>query len=491
MMDEMQIKNTSQTNEVRMQSSDIKSNAHEYSVAELSFALKRNIEENFGRVRIRGELSSAKIAASGHGYFTLKDTLSNDVLDGVCWRSTLAKLAFRPEEGMEIIASGALTTYGDRSKYQLIISTIELAGQGALLQQFEALKRKLASEGLFEEGRKQPLPYLPQSIGVITSPTGAVIRDILHRLLDRFPTHVLLWPSLVQGQYAAEQLTQALQGMNALPNKRQSYDGVPIRPDLIILARGGGSLEDLWAFNDENLVRAIHASTIPVISAVGHESDFTLCDFVADKRAPTPTAAAEFAVPVRQELLIKLDGLKQSMTHSQDRYLTHKEQLLTGWGKALLTPARQIGRAEQRLDERFERCHQAIHSLQCHKTERLQALTPRLETIKPILLRTKNRLDDMAERLPNIVKTSLRRAEQDLQTLSDRLEANSFKAILNRGYAVIYDEHHQLVTRPEKLKKDQKLVAEFKDELRLPLKVDDMALKIDDMDEVNHAIVKR
>ncbi|HEY5597611.1 MAG TPA: exodeoxyribonuclease VII large subunit, partial [Kiloniellales bacterium] len=253
-----------------------------FSVSEISQAIKRTLEGSFEWVRVRGEISGFKRAASGHMYFSLKD--ENAVIDAVCWRGSAGRLGLAPEDGMEVIAGGRITSYPGRSKYQIIVERLELAGEGALLKLLETRKRALAAEGLFDAARKRPLPYLPEVIGVVTSPTGAVIRDILHRLADRFPRHVLVWPVLVQGEGAAEQVAAAIRGFNALPA------GGPVpRPDLLIVARGGGSLEDLWAFNEEIVVRAAAESAIPLISAVGHETDTTLIDFAADRRAPTPT----------------------------------------------------------------------------------------------------------------------------------------------------------------------------------------------------------
>ena len=278
-----------------------KPNMPEFSVSELSGALKRSVEEAFGGVRVRGEISGFKRAASGHLYMALKD--ENAVLDAVCWRGVAQKLQHRPEEGLEVIATGRLTIYPGRSKYQLVIESIEPAGEGALLKLLEERRRLLAAEGLFDESRKQPIPFLPEVIGIVTSPTGAVIRDILHRLRERFPRRVLLWPVPVQGSGAAERMAQAVHGFN-----RQLPAGTVPKPDVLIIARGGGSLEDLWCFNEEIVVRAVAESAIPVISAVGHETDTTLIDHAADLRAPTPTGAAEMAVPVRGELLTRLTG---------------------------------------------------------------------------------------------------------------------------------------------------------------------------------------
>ena len=273
-------------------------NLVEYTVSELAFALKRTVEDAYGLVRLRGEVSGYRGPHnSGHCYFTLKDEKA--CIEAVIWRSTFARLKFKPEEGLEVVAKGKVTTYPDRSKYQIVIDSLEPAGIGALMALLEQRKKQLAAEGLFDEARKKPLPFLPRIIGVVTSPTGAVIRDILHRLDDRFPSHVLVWPVRVQGETCAAEVAAAIAGFN---------NGAALlpRPDLLIVARGGGSLEDLWGFNEEIVVRAVAASAIPLISAVGHETDWTLIDLVADHRAPTPTAAAERAVPVRAELIVSI-----------------------------------------------------------------------------------------------------------------------------------------------------------------------------------------
>src|SRR5690348_14373240 len=278
-------------------------NAPEFTVSELSSALKRTVEDSYGHVRVRGEISGFRGPhSSGHCYFALKD--ENAKIDAVIWKGTHYRMRFKPQEGLEVIATGKLTTYPGKSSYQIVIDSLEPAGVGALMALLEERKKKLAAEGLFDERRKRPLPWLPAVIGVVTSPTGAVIRDILHRLADRFPRRVLVWPVKVQGDGSAEQIAAAIRGFNALPQAGR----VP-RPDVLIVARGGGSLEDLWSFNEENVVRAAAESPIPLISAVGHETDITLIDFAADKRAPTPTAAAEMAVPVRSELMAEVESL--------------------------------------------------------------------------------------------------------------------------------------------------------------------------------------
>jgi exodeoxyribonuclease VII large subunit len=278
-------------------------NVVEWSVSELSAALKRTVEDAYGFVRVRGEVSGFKgPSPSGHCYFRLKDDRA--VLEGVIWKGVYGRMRIKPEEGLDVIVTGKLTTFAGSSKYQLVIESLEPAGVGALLKQLEERKKKLAAEGLFDEARKQLIPFLPDVIGVVTSPTGAVIRDILHRLADRFPRRVLVWPVRVQGEQSAAEVANAIHGFNALPE-----GGALPRPDLIIVARGGGSLEDLWSFNEEIVVRAAAESMIPLISAVGHETDITLIDFASDRRAPTPTAAAEMAVPVRSELLARIVAL--------------------------------------------------------------------------------------------------------------------------------------------------------------------------------------
>ena len=318
-------------------------NAPEYTVSELSGAVKRVIEGEFGLVRVRGEVGRVSKPASGHLYFDLKDDRS--VIAAISWKGQVAKMQVRPEEGMEVIATGRMTTFPGQSKYQLIVEDVSPAGAGALMAMLEKRRAALAAEGLFDEGRKKPLPYLPGVIGVVTSPSGAVIRDILHRLRDRFPRHVLIWPVAVQGQSCAPDVAAAIAGFNAIA------PGGPIpRPDLIIVARGGGSLEDLWGFNEEIVVRAAAASRIPLISAVGHETDTTLLDFAADRRAPTPTAAAEMAVPVRLDLLAGLDGYGARLSRVMANAMAQKGQRLRDLGRALPRLEGLTAQAAQRFD---------------------------------------------------------------------------------------------------------------------------------------------
>ncbi|WP_106638528.1 exodeoxyribonuclease VII large subunit [Allosphingosinicella vermicomposti] len=328
-------------------------NAPALSVSELSGALKRTVEDAFGHVRVRGEISGWKRAASGHCYLCLKDDKA--VLDGVIWKAVAGALRFRPEDGIEVVATGRLTTYPGRSRYQIVIDRLELAGQGALMALLDKRRQALAAEGLFDAAAKKPLPFMPKVIGVVTSPTGAVIRDILHRLEDRCPTHVVVWPVAVQGEGAAEQVAAAVRGFDA------ARPGGPVpRPDLVIVARGGGSIEDLWAFNEEAVVRAVADCSIPIISAVGHETDTSLCDFAADVRAPTPTAAAEMAVPVRAELAALVADLGARAARCTHRTHERAAEQLANCLRHF--PARDdlLAPQRQRLDELSERLPRAL-----------------------------------------------------------------------------------------------------------------------------------
>ena len=341
-------------------------NSPAQSVSELSGALKRAIESAFGQVRVRGEISGFKRHSSGHCYFTLKD--ENACIDAVIWRTSAGGLAFRPEDGAEVIATGKLTTYPGRSKYQIVVDRMELAGEGALLALLERRRKALAAEGLFAPERKRKLPFLPRVIGVVSSPTGAVIRDILHRLEDRCPTHVILWPVPVQGEGAAAKIAEAIRG----------FPGIVPRPDLLIVARGGGSIEDLWAFNEEEVVRAAAESPIPLISAVGHETDTTLIDHASDRRAPTPTAAAEMAVPVRSELVAELGELAHRAQHC-------------------------LARRTERARERFD--------LTVCRWPEPQAI------FQPVA----QRLDEIAERLPRSLAARAGSARADMNLIAGRL----------------------------------------------------------------------
>ncbi|WP_082445797.1 exodeoxyribonuclease VII large subunit [Sphingomonas sp. Leaf20] len=328
-------------------------NALAMSVGELAFKLKRMVEGEFGHVRLRGEISGWKRVASGHCYMALKDDQA--VIDGVIWKGSAARLAFVPQDGVEVIATGKLTTYPGRSKYQIVIDRMELAGAGALMALLEKLKAKLAGEGLFDAAAKKPLPFMPQVIGVVTSGTGAVIRDILHRLEDRCPTHVVVWPVKVQGEGSAAEIAAAVRGFDAIA------PGGPVpRPDLVIVARGGGSVEDLWSFNEEVVVRAVAACSIPIISAVGHETDTTLCDYAADLRAPTPTAAAEIAVPVLADLRLTVDSHRNRTERCARRYVERGREQLAALARHLPKRDQLLGPQRQRADDFGQRLDRGL-----------------------------------------------------------------------------------------------------------------------------------
>ena len=404
-------------------------NAPPLSVSELSGMLKRTVEDRFGHVRLRGEISGFKRAASGHLYLALKD--DNAVIDGVMWKGGAQRLAFSPQDGVEVIATGKLTTYPGRSKYQIVIERMELAGEGALMALLEKLKAKLAAEGLFAVDRKQPLPFLPRTIGVVTSPTGAVIRDILHRLADRCPTNVLVWPVLVQGNGAAEQIARAVRGFSAMDG-----NGPVPRPDLVIVARGGGSIEDLWSFNEEIVVRAVADCTIPIISAVGHETDTTLCDHAADRRAPTPTAAAEMAVPVRADLLATLAEMGLRAGRAVRRNAAQAKERLDMQARLMPTPHMLLSPQRQRLDQLSEALASGLrHRIADARAQLGQAggaLRPAL--LQQQLARASERLDRLRPR-PDY----LARVLTDRATAFDRVSRH-FTSLdpdrpLARGYA--------------------------------------------------------
>lgn len=437
------------------------SNLPEYTVSEISAALKRTVEGEYGRVRVRGEISGFKRAASGHLYFTLKD--EDAVLDSVCWKGTAARLSLDPEDGMEVICEGRLTTYGGRSKYQIVVEAVELAGEGALLKLLEERRKKLAAEGLFDADRKQDLPFLPQVIGVITSPTGAVIRDILHRLADRFPRRVLLWPVAVQGEAAAAQVAAAIAGFDAI-----APGGKVPRPDLLIVARGGGSLEDLMAFNEEAPVRAAAACTIPLISAVGHETDVTLMDHAADVRAPTPTAAAEMAVPVRAELMAGVLDNARRMVTAMGRGLENRRERVAGLARGLPEPKRLLEHTAQRLDDRAERLSLALTARLSHGWAELDRLSAglRARTLSESLLRRREGLGGLGQRLGLALVRHQDAAGARLQQAARVLESCSYRNVLARGFAVVRDQAGLPLTRAAAVASGQTVEIEFHDARR-------------------------
>lgn len=483
--------------------SDSRTNAAEFTVSEISGALKRAVEDQFGNVRVRGEISGYRGPhSSGHAYFALKDERAR--LEAVIWKGTFSRLKFRPEEGMEVIASGKLTTYPGSSKYQIVIDNIEPAGAGALMALLEERRRRLAGEGLFDEGRKQLLPYMPRVVGVVTSPTGAVIRDIIHRITDRFPIHVLVWPVRVQGETTGAEVSAAVEGFNAL----DPLGPIP-RPDVLIVARGGGSLEDLWGFNDEAVVRAVAASDIPVISAVGHETDWTLIDHAADIRAPTPTGAAEIAVPVKAELEATLASLAARLRGCVSRHADRKRQALRAAARALPSPDQLLALPRRRFDEAASRLVRALASgteakrlhlrglrlspsvLQRRVAEarrRLDrdgarvspaALSRRLDVHRQSLRALERRgdasLDRSAERRVarlhraelrlriEPIEEKLRARRRRLEQAERLLQSVSYQSILDRGFALVTDATGEIVRRAETVARGDALTIEFTD----------------------------
>jgi exodeoxyribonuclease VII large subunit len=462
-------------------------NAPEYTVSELSSALRRTVEDAYGHVRVRGEISGFRGPhSSGHCYFALKD--ENAKIEAVIWKSAHYRMRFKPQEGLEVIATGKLTTYPGSSKYQIVIEALEPAGIGALMALMEERKKKLGAEGLFDEARKQLLPWLPEVVGVVTSPTGAVIRDILHRLEDRFPRRVLVWPVKVQGEGSAEQIAAAIRGFNALPESGR----IP-RPDVLIVARGGGSLEDLWSFNEEIVVRAAADSLIPLISAVGHETDITLIDFAADKRAPTPTAAAEMAVPVRSELVAEVGSLARRVLVCWQRGQESRRNELRAAARALpaandvlavprqrldaatgslprglkanthahfrrfaATSARltlrvlrgQVAQARQHLTVSGERLTLSARSLLRQRRDRYASLEARLKASKLAnalaqrqrIARERERTERLAERAHRALLTVMQRLEARVAHSGQLLAALSYRSVLTRGFALVRDD---------------------------------------------------
>jgi exodeoxyribonuclease VII large subunit len=430
------------------------SNAEPLSITEISQLLKRTVEDRFGFVRLRGELSRVTRAASGHLYCSLKDEGAK--IDAVMWKGTVQRLAFKPEEGLEVIATGKITTYPGKSSYQIVIDRMEIAGEGALLALLAKTKARLEAEGLFAPERKRAIPFLPRIIGVVTSPTGAVIRDILHRLADRFPSHVLVWPVLVQGQGSAEQVAAAVRGFSAM-------EGVQ-RPDLVIVARGGGSIEDLWSFNEEAVVRAIADCTIPVISAIGHETDTTLADFAADWRAPTPTAAAERAVPVREELLSQLGELALRQRRAVVRPVTLGKERLEARAQRLPRPDTLLAGYAQRLDDQSERLRRGLADRVAIARGALSQDAVRLSA--PLLA---TRLERAKERLaavrllPALLERRVADGRERSAVLWRMAEQLSPERVLQRGYAIIRDDKGKPVMRAAAVKPASDLEVQFAD----------------------------
>jgi exodeoxyribonuclease VII large subunit len=483
------------------------SNLAEYSVSELSGSIKRTVEQAFDQVRVRGEISGYRGPhSSGHAYFALKDDKAR--IDAVIWKGTMSRLKFRPEEGMEVIATGKVTTFPGSSKYQMVIETLEPAGAGALMALLEERKRRLGAEGLFDSARKRPLPFMPRVIGVVTSPTGAVIRDILHRISDRFPVHVVVWPVRVQGEGSGNEVAAAIEGFNAF-----APDGPIAVPDVIIVARGGGSLEDLWSFNDEAVVRAAAASRIPLISAVGHETDWTLIDYAADQRAPTPTGAAEMAVPVKAELEAMIAGLGARVKGAASRQMDNRRQSLRALGRAMPSLDQLLALPRRRFDEAaaglgrglqmntankrrsFERisAHLRPDVLSSRLAERRQRLSERMVRAERIVERmidrargrtasadaslralparilgqvhrSRDRINGLSARADTAVIADVRRLK-GLVVAQDRvLQSLSYRNVLKRGYAIVYDDTGAPIHAAGALGPGQAISIEFSDD---------------------------
>ncbi|SOE17061.1 exodeoxyribonuclease VII large subunit [Hoeflea halophila] len=485
---------------------DSPTNAAEFTVSELSGSIRRAVEDAFGNVRVRGEISGYRGPhSSGHAYFSLKDDRAR--IEAVIWKGVFSRLKHRPEEGLEVIASGKITTYAGSSKYQIVIEALEPAGAGALMALIEERRRKLAAEGLFDEGRKQLLPYMPIVIGVVTSPTGAVIRDILHRIEDRFPVHVIVWPVRVQGDTSGDEVARAINGFNALGPLSAIR-----RPDLIIVARGGGSLEDLWGFNDEAVVRAAAESDIPLISAVGHETDWTLIDHAADRRAPTPTGAAEMAVPVKADLEAHLATLAARLKSAQSRILDRRRETVRGLARALPTldsvlalprqrldrSAQSLGRAlelntanrrrrfEQQasritpvalvsaLREKRQQVRDKIARMDRVQERRIDALRARLERhaqsvatlprrIRESHARGLERLTDLGRRRDNAMSLKLEQHKRGLGAQARMLQSLSYQSVLGRGFAVVRNQDRTLLSRAAQVETGTMISVEFAD----------------------------
>ncbi len=406
----------------------------EFSVSEISFEIKRFVETAFNKVRVRGEIFGAKRADSGHWYLSLKD--ENAVLSAVIWKGVANTLPIKPEDGLEVVATGKITTFPGKSSYQIVIEQMEVAGTGALLKLLEERKQKYAAEGLFDAIHKKKIPFLPETIGVVTSASGAVIRDIIHRVSDRFPSHILLWPTPVQGEGAAEKIAAAIEGFNKL-----SKAGPIKRPDVIIVARGGGSLEDLWPFNEDVVIRAVFASEIPLISAVGHETDTMLIDYVSDKRAPTPTGAAEFAVPVRNELYSQLMTTQSRLVNGTHRYLEELKNRIEGLGRGIPKLDQILNENTQKLDDRIERLKLAFQNFLTNK---------------------KNQVERTGLR-PYYILNIFEKKQENLKNLAIRLDSVSIDSVLKRGFAWVRNEQQKTVYDTKQAKQSSSLEIKFID----------------------------
>ena len=430
-----------------------------YSVSEFSHVIKKLVETNFSYVRIRGEISRPSFPGSGHVYFTLKDT--DGTIAAIIWKYTLPRLSIKPEEGMEVICTGKVTTFAGQSKYQIIVESMEVAGEGALLKMLEDRRKKLLKEGLFNQEFKKPIPYLPKIIGVITSPSGAVIRDILHRLSDRFPSHVYLWPVAVQGEGSAKQISNAIDKFN------QFTDETTIKkPDLLIVARGGGSLEDLWSFNEEIVVRSVFKSSIPVISAVGHETDTTLIDFVSDLRAPTPSAAAEKAVPVRNELIARIDELNFRFKTSFNNKLNNNKDRLNSLIKLLGKPDQIFDNKTQKLDFIYRDFENLFKDIFVEKKNKITQNVQRLMPPKVLISNLVSKQQLLETKFQNYLQNIINRKEVKLNSLDKLLEASSFNRVLDRGFSLVMNNKGKPIKLSSEAPKNANVKIKFSDKIR-------------------------
>ena len=441
----------SQTNSV--------SNNPVYSVGEFSHVIKKLVETNFSYVRIRGEISRPSFPGSGHVYFTLKD--ADGTIASIIWKYTIPRLSVMPEEGMEVICTGKITTFAGQSKYQIIVDNMEIAGEGALLKMLEDRRKKLLAEGLFNPEHKKPIPYLPEIIAVITSPSGAVIKDILHRLSDRFPSHVYIWPVAVQGEGSAKQVSNAIDQLNQLSKETNVK-----RPDLIIVARGGGSLEDLWSFNEEIVVRSVFNSTIPIISAVGHETDTTLIDFVSDLRAPTPTGAAEKSVPVRDELKVRIGELGLRIHSSFLSKVNNNKDQLRNLVRLLGKPDQILDNKNQKLDYTFKNLENLFQNIFVDQKNKISQFAQRLLPPKVLInnLDAKKQLLDTKFR--NFIENLIDKKQTRFISSGKLLEAASFKRVLDRGFSLVMDSEGNPIKLSSQASNKALVNIKFADETR-------------------------
>ncbi len=430
-----------------------------YSVGEFSHVIKKLVESNFTYVRIRGEISRPSFPSSGHVYFTLKDM--DGTIAAIIWKYTMPRLSIRPEEGMEVICTGKVTTFAGQSKYQIIVENMEVAGEGALLKMLEERRKKLLAEGLFDQRHKKPIPYLPERIGVITSPSGAVIRDILHRLSDRFPSHVYVWPVAVQGEGSASQIANAIDKFNELTDET-----IVKKPDLLIVARGGGSLEDLWSFNEEIVVRAVFNSAIPVISAVGHETDTTLIDFVSDLRAPTPTGAAEKSVPVRDDLRARIGELDLRLKTSFFNKMNINKDRLNSLIRLLGKPDQIFDNKNQKLDFVFKDIENLFKTIFTEQKNKITQYTQKLTPPKVLINNLDSKIQLLDTKFNNYLGILIKNKVTKLNFLSQLLEASSFNRVLDRGFALVMNDKGKPIKLSKEVPKKSNIKIKFADEIR-------------------------